>query len=77
MARQLAWWLQQLGSAGLQALLPRALPLMLACMEDPSPPVQRMGLAAFQHLATGVPPVCAAQRSSKAALKQYSLERCH
>ena len=39
--------------ARLQALLFRVSPLMLACMEDPSPPVQRMGLAGFQHLATG------------------------
>ena len=28
-------------------------PLILACVDDPSPPVQRVGLRDFHHLATG------------------------
>ena len=52
-ARQLAWWVSQLQYAALEACFGLLLPLVLACMDDPSAPVQCMGLHAFQHLAEG------------------------
>ena len=53
-ARQLAWWVSQLQYRALEACFGQLLPLMLACMDDPSAPVQCLGLCMVRHLAQGV-----------------------
>ncbi len=52
-AQQLAWCVRRVGYKGLGALVGFALPVVMAAAEDVSPAVQRQGLWALHHLATG------------------------
>ena len=53
-AQQLAWLLRRLGYASLGGVIGLALPCISAAAQDPSPAVQRQGLWALHHLATGM-----------------------
>ena len=51
--RQLAFLIRQLDYKHLSTILPLVLPYVHAIVKDPSPSVQRYGLHALQHVATG------------------------
>lgn len=52
-AQQLAWAVRRLGYRALAGVVNYGLPVILAAANDPSPAVQRQGLWALHHLATG------------------------
>lgn len=52
-AQQLAWLVRRLGYEALGGIVGFALPCISAAAADPSPAVQRQGLWALHHLATG------------------------
>ncbi len=52
-AQQLAWCIRRVSYRGLGAVVGFALPVIMASAEDASPAVQRQGLWALYHLATG------------------------